>query len=64
MAVATTFGIGAMVAAIAPDIDVVVEPASLLRAGAGSILVAAIGVIIPLIKVWRVDPATVFRSPS
>ena len=63
LAVAATFGIGAVVAAVAPDIDVVVETASLLRAGAGSVLVAAIGVIIPLIKVWRVDPATVFRSP-
>jgi putative ABC transport system permease protein len=64
LAVAATFGIGAMVGALAPDIDVVVEPASLLRAGAGSVLVAAIGVVIPLFKVWRVDPATVFRRPS
>ncbi len=64
LAVAATFGIGAVVAAAAPDIDVVVETVSLLRAGAGAILVAAIGVIIPIIKVWRVDPATVFRRPS
>ena len=64
LAVAITFGIGAIVAGLAPDIDVVVEPASLLRAGTGAVLVAALGVIIPLIKVWRVDPATVFRRPS
>jgi putative ABC transport system permease protein len=64
LAAAATLGIGAIVAAIAPDIDVVMEPASLLRAGAGAILVAAIGVVIPLIKVWRVDPATVFRRQS
>jgi len=64
LAVAATFGIGAIVASVAPDIDVVVETASLVRAGAGAILVAAIGVIVPLIKVWRVDPATVFRRPS
>jgi len=64
LAVALTFGIGAIVAALAPDIDVVVEPASLLRAGTGAVLVAAVGVIFPLIKVWRVDPATVFRRTS
>ncbi|HEX2370870.1 MAG TPA: ABC transporter permease [Acidimicrobiia bacterium] len=64
LAVAVTFGIGAVVAALAPDIDLVVESASLLRAGAGAVLVGAIGVISPLIKVWRVDPATVFRRAS
>ncbi|MEX1126479.1 MAG: ABC transporter permease [Acidimicrobiia bacterium] len=64
LAVAVTFGIGAIVAALAPDIDVVVEAASLLRAGVGAVLVAGVGVIIPLIKVWRVDPATVFRRTS
>jgi putative ABC transport system permease protein len=64
VAVAATLGIGAIASAVAPDIDVVVETASLLRAGVGAILVAAIGVIIPIIKVWRVDPATVFRRPS
>jgi putative ABC transport system permease protein len=64
LAVAVTFGIGAIVAALAPDIDVVVEAASLLRAGMGAVLVAAVGVIVPLIKVWRVDPATVFRRAS
>lgn len=64
LAVAVTFGIGAIVAALAPDIDVVVEVASLLRVAAGGVLVAAIGVIMPLIKVWRVDPATVFRRTS
>ncbi len=64
LAVAVTYGIGTIVAALAPDIDVVVEAASLLRAGAGAVLVAAVGVIVPLIKVWRVDPATVFRRTS
>ncbi|HVR79040.1 MAG TPA: ABC transporter permease [Acidimicrobiia bacterium] len=64
LAVAVTFGIGAVVAAVAPDIDVVVEPISLFRAGTGAFLVAAIGVIFPLIKVWQVDPATVFRRTS
>jgi len=64
LAVAATFGIGAIVAAVAPDIDVVVETGSLLRAGIGSIIVAAVGVILPVIRVWRVDPATVFRRPS
>lgn len=64
LAVAATFGIGAAVTALAPDIDIVVGIPSLLRAGAGAALVAALGVIIPLIKVWRVDPATVFRRTS
>jgi putative ABC transport system permease protein len=64
LAVAVTFGIGAIVAALAPDIDVVVEATSLLRAGTGGVLVAGVGVVIPLIKVWRVDPATVFRRTS
>ena len=64
LAVAVTFSIGAIVAALAPDIDVVVEATSLLRAGTGGVLVAGVGVVIPLIKVWRVDPATVFRRTS
>jgi putative ABC transport system permease protein len=64
LALAATFGIGAVVAALAPDIDLVVEPASLLRTGVGAVLVGALGVIFPLIRVWRVDPATVFRRTS
>lgn len=63
LAVAATLGIGTIVALVAPDIDLVVESGSLLRAGTGSLIVAAAGVILPIVKVWRVDPATVFRRP-
>jgi len=39
----------------------VVEASSVLRASIGAAILGALGAVSPLIKVSRVDPATVFR---
>ena len=64
LAVGLTVGLGAGVARLTPDIDLVIESASLIRAAVGSLVVALAGAALPLLRVWRVDPATVFRSAS
>jgi len=64
LAVAITYALGSVVTAVAPDIDLVVEPASLARAGIAAAVVGAIGAIAPLRRVLKIDPATVFRRPT
>jgi len=34
---------------------------AVVQAASGGLLLATLGAIAPLIKVWRVDPVTVFR---
>lgn len=45
----------------AATIPLVVEAPSVARAAVGGVLLGALGAIAPLVKVTRVDPATVFR---
>ena len=56
--------VGAGIGRLSPVVEVVVEPASVLRAALGALLVGAIGAAIPLRRVARVDPASVFRRSS
>ena len=42
-------------------IAMMVEPSSVIQAASGAALLGAVGAIVPLIRVARVDPATVFR---
>lgn len=64
LAVALTYLIGAVVAELAPDIDVVVEANSVMRIGITAVVISLVGAIAPLFRVWRVDPASVFRRAS
>ena len=64
LAVALTYVIGAIVAAAAPDIDLVVEALSVVRIGITAVVISLVGAIAPLFRVWRVDPASVFRRSS
>jgi putative ABC transport system permease protein len=64
LAVALTWALGVGVARVSPTIRIVIEPASVLRAGVGALAVGALGAVIPLRRIWHVDPAAVFRRPS
>jgi ABC-type antimicrobial peptide transport system permease subunit len=56
--------IGGLVASMSPALLVTIEPSSVLRAGIGALVVGALGSIVPLRRVFRVDPATAFRRAS
>ena len=56
--------IGGLVTSTSPALLVTIEPSSVLRAGIGALVVGALGAIVPLRRVFRVDPATAFRRAS
>lgn len=56
--------IGGAVTSVAPSLLVTIEPASVARAGVGGLVVGALGSIVPLRRVFNVDPATAFRRAS
>ncbi len=62
-AVAVSLALGAAIGAATPNVQVAIEPASVLRTGATALIVGAIASLIPLRRVLRVDPATAFRRP-
>jgi len=64
LAVALTYLIGAVIAALAPDLDLVIESASVTRIGTAALVIGLISAIAPLFRVWKVDPASVFRRAS
>ena len=53
-----------LVAGIAPALLVAIEPGSVIRAGLGALVVGALGSLVPLRRVFTVDPATAFRTAS
>lgn len=61
LAAALALALGVVVEAASPNVSMVVEPVSLVRTVVGAVLLGALGAASPLIKVARVDPATVFR---
>ncbi len=61
-ALGLTFGLAAVLGRTGGNVPVVLEPDSILRVAAGAVILAALGAIAPLVRVWRVDPMTVFRS--
>jgi putative ABC transport system permease protein len=63
---ATVLGVvvGALVQRVAPALLVTIEPGSVVRAGIGALVVGALGSIVPLRRVFKVDPATAFRRAS
>ena len=66
LVVATVLGLalGALVHRVAPALLVTIEPGSVGRAGIGAVVVGALGSIVPLRRVFIVDPATAFRRAS
>src|SRR6266545_350581 len=59
---AVTKAIGAGVAAATPNLRLAIEPASVLRTAMGALLVGGIGSVLPLRRVTKVDPASVFQE--
>jgi putative ABC transport system permease protein len=66
LALATVLAIliGGLVGRADPSLLVTIEASSVLRAGIGALVVGALGSIVPLRRVFRVDPATAFRRAS
>ena len=65
LAVAVTLSvvIGAAIGAATPNVQVAIEASSVIRTGAGALVVGALAALLPLRRVLRVDPATAFRRP-
>ncbi len=61
LAVGLAVAVGAGVAAATPNLRLAIEPASVLRTAMGALLVGGIGSVLPLRRVTKVDPASVFR---
>jgi putative ABC transport system permease protein len=59
-----SLGIGSLVEAVTANVAIAVEAPSVLRAAVAAALVGGVGAVAPLVKVWRVDPASVFRRAT
>jgi len=64
VAVAITALIAAVVGKVTPDIDLAIDPRSVLRTAGTALVVGVMGALVPLRRVWSIDPATVFRRPT
>ena len=64
VATVVSVGTGALVGRLMPSLLVTIELTSVVRAALGALLVGALGSIIPLRRVLKVDPATAFRRAS
>jgi len=53
--------LGWVLGRVSDALPLVVQWPSVVRAGIGGGLLGALGALAPLLRVWRVDPATVFR---
>lgn len=62
-AVAVSMLLGAAIGAATPNVQVAIEPSSVLRTGVTALIVGAFASLVPLRRVLRVDPATAFRRP-
>jgi putative ABC transport system permease protein len=63
VAVIVSVAIGAAIGAATPNVQVAIEAGSVVRTGAGALVVGALASLAPLRRVLRVDPATAFRRP-
>lgn len=63
LAVGLAYGLAAAVERLTANVPMVIEPASIIRAAVGAALLGALGAVLPLVKIVRIDPATVFRRP-
>ncbi len=61
LAVVLAEGLGWILGRASATLPLVVEWPSVFRLGIGAAVLGAFGALTPLIKVWRVDPVTVFR---
>jgi ABC-type transport system, involved in lipoprotein release, permease component len=64
LAVVLALGVGGLINRFSDNIDIVIEPASVFRVAVGASVVAAIGALLPVWRIARVDPAAAFRSAA
>ena len=62
VALGLTFALAGILGLTSGNVSVVLGPGAIIQVAAGALVLAALGAIAPLIRVWRVDPMTVFRS--
>jgi putative ABC transport system permease protein len=61
IAVLLAVGLGWLLSKGTATLPLVVEWPSVVRAATGAAVLGALGALAPLVRVWRVDPASVFR---
>jgi putative ABC transport system permease protein len=61
IAVILVYGLARLVEGATSNVTMLVQPSSIVRAVLGAALLGLLGAAAPLVKVARVDPATVFR---
>ncbi len=61
-ALGLTFALAVVLGRATGNVSVVLDPGSVIRVAAGAIILATLGALALLVRVWRVDPMTVFRS--
>jgi putative ABC transport system permease protein len=61
VAVPGAMGLGWVASGATSNVSLAVEPASVIRVGIGAVALGFLGGLAPLLKVTRVDPASVFR---
>jgi putative ABC transport system permease protein len=62
LAVLLTFGVQSLVATVTPNVRIAIEPSAVTRAGIAMLLAAALGALIPVRRLLKLDPMTVFRG--
>ena len=61
-AIVLTFAVAAAVGIATPNIRLAVEPGSVARVGISALVAGALGALVPLQRVVRLDPATAFKG--
>jgi putative ABC transport system permease protein len=61
LSIGLAFVLAAVVGRVSANISMEVTATSMVRVAVGAVVVAAIGAVAPLVKVARVDPASIFR---
>ena len=64
LAVVLALGVGSLINRFSDNIAIVIEPASVVRVAVGASVVAAIGALLPVWRIARLDPAAAFRSAA
>lgn len=61
IAVVLAVGFAALIPRFTTSVSILLEPVAVVRVGVATSVLGFVGAIAPLVKVWRVDPVTVFR---
>ena len=62
VALLLTFGVQWLVATVTPNVRIAVEPSAVVRAGVAMLLAAVLGALVPVRRLVKLDPMTVFRG--